>query len=84
MPISTPDASQFTRLKKLSSAQAQTPQNSVKVLTHLYMPFIRTAGVTDFLSSTVTNKITVPRLRPLAAAKSLSQIVAYNRPQYIR
>ena len=47
----TPDASAFTRQKKLSSHQAQTPTNTVKPLSHLYQPIIRTSGLTDFLPS---------------------------------
>jgi hypothetical protein len=84
MPISTPDASQFTRLKKLSAAQAQTPTNTVEPLTHLYQPFIRSAGVTDFLSSTALNKVYGPRLRTLPTTKNLSQTVGYIRAKYTR
>lgn len=55
MPI-VPDASAFTQKKRMVAHQAQTPQNSVKPLTHLYAPMIRTAGVTDFLrSDTIKN-----------------------------
>ena len=84
MPISTPDASAFTTLKKLSSAQAQTPQNTVKPLTHLYQRVIPTAGVTDFLSSTVQNKSVPAFIRQLPTTKALTNNVAYIRTLYTR
>ena len=84
MPITTPDASAFTRLKKLSSAQAQTPQNTIKPLTHLYQPYIPTAGVTDFLSSTNQNKSVPAFLRQLPTTRSLTNRVVYIRTPYIR
>lgn len=56
----TPDASAFTRQKKLSSHQAQTPENTVKPLTHLYQPIIRTSGLQDFLPS-FGNKVMSPK-----------------------
>lgn len=84
MPISTPDASQFTRLKKLSSGQSQTPQNTVKPLSHLYQPFIRTAGVSDFLSSTNANKVIPAFIRPLPTTKSTTARVGYIAAKYIR
>lgn len=84
MPISTPDASAFTRLKKLSSAQAQTPQNTVKPLTHLFQTYIPTAGVTDFLSSTNQNKSVPAFLRQLPTTRSLNNNVTYIRTPYIR
>lgn len=84
MPISTPDASAFTRLKKLSSAQAQTPQNTIKPLTHLYQPYIPTAGVNDFLSSTNQNKLFVPFLRQLPTTRNLNNRVVYIRTPYTR
>ena len=84
MPISTPDASAFTRLKKLSSAQAQTPQNTVKPLTHLYQPFIPTAGVRDFLSSTTQNKAIPAFIRQLPTTKRMNNNVTYISAKYIR
>ena len=84
MPISTPDASAFTRLKKLSSAQAQTPENTIKPLTHLYQPYIPTAGVNDFLSSTNQNKVVPAFLRQLPTTRSLNNNVTYIRTPYIR
>lgn len=84
MPVNAPDASQFTRLKKLSAAQAQTPQNSVKPLSHLYQPYIRTAGVTDFLASTAGNRVFSFFSRPSPTTKNLSQVVSYIPTKYIR
>ncbi len=84
MPISTPDASAFTRLKKLSSAQAQTPQNTVKPLSHLYQPFIPTAGVRDFLSSTTQNKAIPAFTRQLPTTRPMNNNVAYIAAKYIR
>lgn len=84
MPISTPDASSFTRLKKLSSAQAQTPQNTVKPLSHLYQRVIPSAGVTDFLSSTVGNKSVPAFIRQLPTTKSMTNRVTYIPAKYTR
>lgn len=76
MPI-VPDASAFTQKKRLSAFQAQTPQNTVKPLTHLYQPMIRTAGVTDFLVSDSINKLTAPTLRQIPTTKSMTNRVTY-------
>ena len=84
MPVSTPDASAFTRMKKLSSGQAQTQQNTVKPLSHIYQPFIRTAGVRDFLSSTAANNIFISLTRQLPTTKNLSQRVGYIAAKYTR
>jgi len=71
----TPDASAFTRQKKLGSHQAQTPTNTVKPLTHLYQPIIRTSGLTDFLPS-FSNKVVSPYTRSLPWART-SQNITY-------
>jgi hypothetical protein len=84
MPVSTPDASAFTRLKKLSAGSSQTPQNTVKPLSHLYQPFIRTAGVTDFLSSTTGNKTIPAFIRQLPTTKVMTNRVTYIAAKYIR
>jgi hypothetical protein len=84
MPVSTPDASAFTRLKKLSAGQAQTPKNTVEPLTHLYQPFIRSAGVMDFLSSTNQNKIYTGFTRQLPTTKVMTNNVGYIRAKYTR
>ena len=84
MPLSTPDASAFTRLKKLSSAQAQTRENTVKPLSHLYQPYIPTAGVRDFLSSTAQNGIYSGFTRQLPTTKSMTNRVGYIAAKYTR
>ena len=71
----TPDASAFTNQKKLVAHQAQTPQNTVKPLTHLYQPIITTSGLRDFLPS-FSNKFMSPRTGALPWART-SQNVAY-------
>ena len=65
----TPDASAFTRQQKLSSHQAQTPTNTVKPLSHLYQPIIKTSGLRDFLPS-FSNKVVAPRTGALPWSKS--------------
>lgn len=84
MPVNAPDASAFTRLKKLSSAQAQTPQNTVKPLSHLYQPIIPTAGVREFLWTTATNKTIATFRRQLPTTKVMTNRVAYIAPKYTR
>ena len=71
----TPDASAFTNQKKLGAHQAQTPTNTVKPLTHLYQPIIRTSGLTDFLPS-FSNKVVRPFTRSLPWART-SQNITY-------
>ena len=77
MPVSTPDASAFTRLKKLSSAQAQTRENTVK-------PFIPTAGVQDFLSSAASNNKFTSFIRQLPTTKVMTNNVGYIAAKYTR
>lgn len=84
MPVSTPDASAFTRLKKLSSAQAQTRENTVKPLSHLYQPFIPTAGVQDFLSSAASNNKFTSFIRQLPTTKVMTNNVGYIAAKYTR
>jgi hypothetical protein len=84
MPVNAPDASAFTRLKKLSSAQAQTPQNTVKPLSHLYQPIIPTAGVREFLWTTATNKTIATFTRQLPTTKVMTNRVVYIAPKYTR
>lgn len=84
MPVNAPDASAFTRLKKLSSAQAQAQQNNVKPLSHLYQPFIKTAGSTDFLWTTATDKTIATFTRQLPTTKVMTNRVAYIAPKYTR
>jgi hypothetical protein len=84
MPVNAPDASAFTRLKKLSSAQAQTPNNTVKPLSHLYQPFIKTAGVSEFLWATATNKTIATFKRQLPTTKVMTNNVVYIAPKYTR
>ena len=54
----TPDASQFTTLKKYSAIDAR-PENGVKVITHLYQPVPSVRHPVDFLAS-FTNKFVKP------------------------
>lgn len=69
----TPDASAFTRQSKLRAFQAQTPQNTVKVMSHLYQPIIRTSGLADFLPS-FSNKVVRPYTRNLPWARTSHNI----------
>ena len=78
----TPDASAFTRQKKLRAFQGQTRDNNVKVFTHLYQPIIRTSGLPDFLPS-FTNKVVAPTKRALPWSRAI-QSVTYIPAQRIR
>jgi hypothetical protein len=75
MPI-VPDASAFTQKRRLAAHQAQTPTNSVKPLTHLYAPMIRTAGVTEFLISDGP-KSTTTRLAQTPTTKVMTNNTTY-------
>jgi len=55
----TPDASQFTTLKKYNAIDSR-PDNGVKVITHLYQPVPSVRSPRDFLAS-FTNKFMSPR-----------------------
>jgi hypothetical protein len=54
----TPDASQFTTLKKYNAIDSR-PDNGVKVITHLYQPVPSVRTPRDFLAS-FTNKFMSP------------------------
>ena len=82
MPI-VPDASAFTQKRRMVAHQAQTPQNTVKPLTHLYAPMIRTAGVTDFLI-TDSIKNTRPFKLQLPTTKIMTNRVTYLAAKYTR
>ena len=56
----TPDASQFTTLKKYSAIDSRG-DNGVKVITHLYQPVPSVRHPIDFLAS-FTNKTASPRV----------------------
>lgn len=48
----TPDASQFTQMKKFKAIQGRgLVDKSVRSITHLYQPVPSTSGLTDFLPS---------------------------------
>jgi hypothetical protein len=47
----TPDASQFTQLKKFEAIQKRGLVPTPKSTTHLYQPVPSASGVTDFLAS---------------------------------
>jgi len=53
----TPDASQFTQMKKFQAIQARIPGISDKINTHLSQPVPTASGLPDFLPS-FSNKIT--------------------------
>lgn len=79
----TPDASAFTRQKKLNAIQ-ERPVNSVKYLTHLYTYVPPSSALVDFLPS-FTNKTARPfttALEGIPPAKKLGYI--YVAPKYIR
>lgn len=80
----TPDASAFTRQKKLRSVSAQSRTDNQKVFTHLYQYVPTSAGVTDFLPS-FTNKSVSP-LTGLFIRYDVANGVRNNgyRPNYIR
>jgi hypothetical protein len=53
----TPDASQFTQMKKFQTAQANRPHIFNKSISHLYQPVPTASGLIDFLPS-FSNKVT--------------------------
>jgi hypothetical protein len=55
----TPDASQFTQMKKFHAIERRVPVVSDKINTHLYQPVPSASGLTDFLPS-FTNKYVSP------------------------
>ena len=69
----TPDASAFTNQKKLGAHQAQTPANTVKPLSHLYQPIIRSSGLQDFLPS-FSNKVVRPLTRALPYSRGAQNL----------
>jgi hypothetical protein len=73
----TPDASAFTQKKRLMAFQAQTPLNTVKPLTHLYQPMIRTAGVSEFLPTDQAVKNTLIRKLQIPTTKVMTNNVVY-------
>ena len=79
----TPDASAFTRQKKLVSIAGQ--RRTDKVYTHLYQYVPTTAGLNDFLPS-FSNKFVSPKtLSVLNAISGLKSTINNNyRPNYIR
>jgi hypothetical protein len=70
----TPDASQFTQLKKYSAINRRQAdgQSQQKRITHLYQPLPSVTSPTDFLAS-FTNKYTsTPAFVPFNRATGLS------------
>lgn len=55
----TPDASQFTHMKKLQAIERRAPGISNKINTHLYQPVALSSGLPDFLPS-FSNKYVQP------------------------
>jgi hypothetical protein len=55
----TPDASQFTQMKKLQAVERRVPGISDKIITHLYQPVNMSSGLPDFLPS-FSNKFVQP------------------------
>ena len=84
MPVNAPDASAFTRFKKLSSAQAKPSDNNVKPLSHSYQPIIRASGAREFLWTTATNKTIATFKRQLPTTKVMTNNVVYIAPKYTR
>jgi len=80
----TPDASAFTQKKRLMAFQAQTPSNTVKPLSHLYQPMIRTAGVSEFLVSDQRVKNTLIRTLQVPTTKIMTNNVAYIADKRLR
>ena len=60
----TPDASQFTTLKKYAAIDAR-PDNAVKVISHLYQPVPSVRRPIDFLPSFSNKNIRPLKLAPL-------------------
>jgi hypothetical protein len=56
----TPDASQFTQMKKFQAIERRVPGITDKIVTHLYQPVVSTTGLPDFLPS-FTNKFVGPK-----------------------
>jgi hypothetical protein len=56
----------------------------VKPLSHLYQPFIKTAGVSEFLWTTATNKTIATFKRQLPTTKVMTNNVVYIAPKYTR
>ena len=84
MPVNAPDASAFTRFKKLSSAQAKPSDNNVKPLSHSYQPTVTTSGAREFLWTTATNKTIATFRRQLPTTKVMTNNVVYIAPKYTR
>jgi len=80
----TPDASAFTRQKKLSSISNQV-RTSDKVVTHLYQYVPKTSALIDFLPS-FTNKIVMPYTLSVPHASVGPHTTQFNgyRPKNIR
>ena len=55
----TPDASQFTQMKKFQSIERRVPGVSDKINTHLYQPVPNASALSDFLPS-FSNKYVSP------------------------
>jgi len=56
----TPDASQFTQMKKFNAIQERS-NTSQKVITHLYQPVPTASGLSNFLASFSTKN--TPEIR---------------------
>ena len=74
----TPDASAFTRQQKLEAHQSQTPANTVKPLTHLYQPIIRTSALRDFLPS-FSNKVVSPKTGSLPWSRTIQNVTYIDK-----
>jgi hypothetical protein len=80
----TPDASAFTQKKRLMAFQAQTPSNTVKPMSHLYQPMIRTAGVSEFLVSDQRIKNTQIGKLQIPTTKVMTNNVVYLADKRLR
>lgn len=84
----TPDASAFTRQKKLVALAARgknAENNGIKPLSHLYEYVPQTAAVQDFLPSFTNKVVTVyTQTRVNTTQRPVKTGLTYYRPHYIR
>ncbi len=78
----TPDASAFTRQKKLNAIQERNV-NDVKYLTHLYTYVPPSSALIDFLPS-FTNKIASPFTLTARGLPQVEKVFTGLRVPYIR
>lgn len=79
----TTSASQFTQFKRTSAYQNQKRDGGIKVITHLYQPYVTTTGLLDFLHNPVAPDRPHNGFYKTTALKS-NQNYSYAAPKYIK